>query len=332
MARDSGFGSSSSEGGVESISEREREGASGSGLSDPTVSPVGHISFNHIASALDEIDFTATTTNNTNINSNINTNTNTNTNTNSSGDDRRVSVGSVRDEAKGRCSPLHSRTNSRVDVLDSSLYSNSSASISRSASTVADEKVSVRAYSAGSVRSSFITDSRDNNIENVNMDVAGSKTSRGPSRTVSMSYMSDNNIEDVNMDVLQAKSSRGPSRSSSVRSMSAGAKDTGHTQPFDRRPSFKVDQMPLLEERVESGSGSVNGSAPGTGAQSSPRLVPSEVYLRAEIDSPGGGGSSGGVSGSVSGNPSRSNSLNGSMLGSRGGKNNHTLQHAHCPH
>ena len=143
---------------------------------------------------------------------------------------------------------------------------------------MAEEKPTVRGSSAGTHRPSFIRDSRDNNIDDVNMDkvsrgpsrvgsvsymvdnntgdismdAAGSKPSRGPSRTSSLSYMVDNNnnIEDINMDILQAKTSRTPSRTpsrpASIRSITGSS--AKETSSVSRRPSFKVDMMERFED------------------------------------------------------------------------------------
>ena len=107
--------------------------------------------------------------------------------------DRR-SRSSFRVEEKDRCSPLNSSSPGRAGH---------SPSATDGVSIMSDEKGDRGNQDYRSGRFSFIEDHRDNDIDQVNMEMAGGKTpSRSPRSFIAPS---DNNIDDVNMDVLQSK-------------------------------------------------------------------------------------------------------------------------------
>ena len=107
--------------------------------------------------------------------------------------DRR-SRSSFRAEEKDRCSPLNSSSPGRAGHT---LLTTGEVSI------MSDSKSDRGSQDYRTGRFSFIEDHRDNDIDQVNMEMAGGKTpSRSPRSFISPS---DNNIDDVNMDVLQSK-------------------------------------------------------------------------------------------------------------------------------
>ena len=107
--------------------------------------------------------------------------------------DRR-SRSSFRAEEKDRCSPLNSSSPGRAGHT---LLTTGEVSI------MSDSKSDRGNQDYRTGRFSFIEDHRDNDIDQVNMEMAGGKTpSRSPRSFISPS---DNNIDDVNMDVLQSK-------------------------------------------------------------------------------------------------------------------------------
>ena len=217
--------------------------------------------------------------NNGNNNNGDNNNNNNNNNNDINSTDRKSRCSDRADE-KGRCSPLSSRSPGRgLNNTITPLLSNESF-ISN------DEKNVTWNQPSRSARCSFLEDHRDNDIDQVNMELAGGKTpNRSPRNIIPDSNIINNN---PNNDVNNMNNKNVPIGSENKTETGAG---TGterrgsfkQIESHERRASFKETITILEESDTDNNSNTKTKTNTGINAiRSSLQIAVNEISLIAD--------------------------------------------------